>query len=133
MSLFKLGLFSLASLIFVGNITAKCIDLTGTYKCPDGAITFLQGANKQGVFTYITLINDEVTAFVANGKFDFFGQQKVTCNEKQVKLEIPLLSYAEEYHLSDDKTKLILTAYSTEESHKTEHITSLSCERVQPS
>ena len=132
MLLFKLGLFSLASLFFAGNITANCIDLTGTYKCPHGAVTFLQGVNKQGVFTYITLINDEVTAFIANGEFDFFGQQKVTCDEKQVKLEIPLLSYVEEYHLSDDKTKLVLTAYSTEESQKQEHIESLSCERIQP-
>ena len=54
------------SLLFLGNVVAECVDLSGTYSCEDGMITLSKTSDKGDIFDYsvtTTEVNLRYTPF----------------------------------------------------------------------
>ena len=107
MSVFKFLSFASLSLLFLGNIKADCIDLTGIYACKTGELKLSQNTNQQGIKQYIvTHTSDEGTVKTATYPITSYptapgAMMIITCNEDQVVVEIPFVNASHTYSLND--------------------------------
>ncbi len=132
MSFLKLKFLSLAclSLGFLTNVMANCVDLTGTYHCPNGLTTISYSVSTRGVPTYFYKDDEGLQTLIANGKPNFLTL--VTCDKNNVTI-VSLISIVQELSLSDNEEELIVTLYGLKSDDTLEYMTDYSCERIQSS
>ena len=150
MSFLKLKFLALTYLFFslLSNVMANCVDLTGTYKCypdrfpPPGyyQMTVTQSIAGQNIPVYIMHeLDDLISAYAANGRGDYIGIYKTTCDEDKLRIYFEDHStYGKygrlmEYHLADNNETLVFNLYDTlENENKPMYLLrEIRCERTQ--
>ncbi len=113
MSLLKFVSFALFSLLFLGNLQAECVDLSGTYRCSNGIrVNISQSVDEQKIHTYIMENSADSIALVADGKTSIYysRKRKIICDENRLAIYQPTMNTTEkdriEYRLIDQETTL---------------------------
>ena len=111
MSVFKFLSFASLSLLFLGNIKADCIDLTGSYACENGSkLTLSLNTDSQGTVTEYTITNEvegETKTDTISIPYSLGLLMKVTCNENQLIFESSIASIKSTIVLDSDGNLII--------------------------
>ena len=147
MSFLKLKFLALTCLFFslLSNVTANCVDLTGTYRCfpdrfpPPGyyPMTISQSIIEQNIPIYVMHeMDDSISAYVANGRYDYGGLYKTTCDEDKLRIYTHSPNRILEYYLTDNKETVVFNLYDydlpIDEKMPIYLLREIRCDRVQP-